>query len=201
MIKHLFTFLKSAPFIFGSLLLSSCDKESEVINYTPEIVDEQLESDFFDCQENNDIDIVVIEDGTQISPYLHNEMIHLNLNQSTHLNYINQLNNELVQLNKPQIDFAVSDVYAMHYYFTVQNTNGVQQSKVCYSPQDNSLELKVYLESTVGGSGMVTITENFYVIVPKSFNVNQVSAIIKNRMCESAPFVVDCEIETTTSSL
>lgn len=199
MIKHLFHFLKVSPIIFISILLFSCNKETQVINHNIHVVDEQLEDDFFECQESNDIDIVIIEDGAPILPYHQNKMILLN--QNTYLNYVNQLNNELVQLNKPQIDYTLTDVYALHYYFTVQKTDGVQESKVCYSPQNNSLELKVYLESTVGGSGMMTIVENLYVIVPKSLPVYQVGAIVKNRLCESNPFVTDCEIETITSSL
>lgn len=68
MIKHLFHFLKVSPIIFISILLFSCNKETQVINHNIHVVDEQLEDDFFECQESNDIDIVIIEDGAPILP-------------------------------------------------------------------------------------------------------------------------------------
>lgn len=202
MAKHLFSYLKFTGLIFTSILVFSCSESDDSIDLVPdphEPPNEQLESDFFDCTEYAGIETIIVQDGQAVSPYYHDKVLHLNTpaNQVTLTNYITQLNNQLALLSRPPIDLSLFNVYTIHYYFDAQQTDGILESKICYFPQDQSIEIKAYLESTVGGSGHLSLVENIYVIVPKSIFLNEVHGIIKNRMCESNPFVIDCEIETT----
>lgn len=202
MIKYLNNSCKILTLLTSFVLVSACSISVEEFDQ-PNLPNEQLESNFFDCPSNSTIELIVIPEGKHVSPYIEGEFIHLNLaaNQNAFPKYIDQLNNELSSLNKPYVNFALNNVYALHYYYNVQSTSGVVKSKVCYSSSDQSVVMKVYIESLVGGSGHDVHPDNLYLIIPKTTPVNQIRAILKNQMCESNPFVVDCEIETLNCDL
>jgi hypothetical protein len=156
-----------------------------------------------DCNQNPDFSTYHIK-GWTITPSTNNKIIYLNdsISQVDYPGAMDVFNEHLIALGEDSVDLDNHHLYYfVHYYDHQSGYDNILDYKACYDSANEKVTFRATLEYPVGGSGMLDGFRNFFIMVPQSYTLSDINAIIQANECEDNFFSKDCSLETKNYGL